>query len=196
MDFPPRGWNRVDVVVGAPRVLAPRILGGVRELASVGRPRVTLAAAERAGWHIVHGARGEIEKPVAIGADHEEMRARAIVPRIPVAIHERIGDVRLHGIRVDRLLTSDVARIVGARREDARGERDPIAVGRPHRPRRAAGECGELLARGARGIRDPELIAGDERDALSIGRPARLADARAGVGKCGWRTAGDRALST
>ena len=180
-----RRWNRVQVVVGAPRVLASRVLRGIGELPSVGRPRVALAPAEGARRHVVRRAGGEIELPVAVGADDEEMRARPIVPCVPVAVHQLVGDVRLHRIRIDRLLAGDVARVIRARRKDSRRESDSVPVGRPDRPRRTAREPCELLARAADLVGDPELAAGNERDALAIGRPARFGRARRQVGPCG-----------
>ena len=186
--------NRVEIVVGAPRVFAPGVLRGVRELLPVGRPRVAFASAEWSGRHVVHRAGREIEQPVAVGADGEQMRARAVVPCIPVAIHQRIGNVRLHRTRRRRLHALERARVIRARREHARRKGDPLAARRPHGSRRTAGERRELLARAAHLIGNPELIARDVRHTLPVRRPTRLPNARGRIGERRGRAAARRDL--
>ncbi len=91
-----RRRHDVHVHVGAPRIGASLILRGVRDLLAIGREGIAVARAVRAGRHIVRRVRREIDRRRAIGADHEQVLPRAGVPCVPVAVHERVGDVRLH----------------------------------------------------------------------------------------------------
>src|SRR5205814_6116731 len=127
-------WNSVYVDVSAPRGLATLILRGVRELATVGRKCVALAAAKRSGRNIVFHSLRHVCGRAADYWNNEEMRSRVRCPGIPLAIHQVVGDMRLHEARIFMFLARDVARIVRAIGIDRGDERNLITSRRPHGP--------------------------------------------------------------
>ena len=119
------------------------------------------------------------------------MRPRAVVPLVPVAVHQPLSDVRLDLGRFGLGRVIGVARVVAAIGIDAGGEREALPHGAPRRPRGATGELRQLAPARSVGRGHPELPARDICDQTPVGGPACLRRARRVVGKGARLAAGD-----
>ncbi len=174
-----------EIAVGAPRLVRRGL--AVDDQLARGRERVTLGAKTEAGPVGVEGR--HVARRAARRRLHEEVRALAVFPLVPVAGEEVLDQPRLGGRHrcsalrgfatggagsFPLLRSLLVAGVVGAVGVDVAGEGDPAAVGREDAAVGAGGDGGEL-ARVAAGERvEPELAAAHHQQQLAVRRPAPM----------------------
>ncbi len=130
--------------------------------------------------HIVVGAGIQVARRTAGGRHDEQVRALSLAPRRPMPVEQPIVHARLHFARITLLVARGIARIVPAVGKHIGHERDRPAVRRPDDLIDASGDRRQLFRfAGGVGVHHKQLRAAaacrDERDALSVGRPAGVA---------------------
>src|SRR6185295_10830320 len=93
---------------------------------------------------------------------------------IPMLVEQPVNDVRFDFAALRLLVALLVALVVFAIGIDIRRERDPFAIRRPHRRRRATRYLRDLvLVAAVVTVHGPNLTAGCEGELLAIRRPSR-----------------------